>query len=117
MRIRFAEWFSVSAEFQRSPMSFPPEIERTLADQLEALKFGPVEEYRDDISLTSLRHYRTKLLCKTHGGPQPVVDIVPGTQSVTLECGCTREIGERTKRTQRGRVRYWPGYEKVRAAA
>lgn len=77
-------------------MSFDPKTERTLADELENLKFGVgAGEYRDPISLTSLRHYRTRLLCRTHG-VQPVTAIVEGTVTVTLACGCTRELGKRT---------------------
>ena len=81
---------------------FSPNVERTLADDLEALKFGPVAEVREDISLTSLRHYKTRLWCRTHG-LQGVAD-VSDALTVNLACGCTRSIGERRERTKRGRI-------------
>jgi len=83
-------------------MSF--NLDKTLADELEALKFGVgAGEYREPISLTSLRHFKTRLLCKTHG-IQAVTDTVEGTLTVTLACSCTRDIGKRGEHTKRGKV-------------
>ena len=82
-------------------------LDKTLADELEALKFGVgAGEYRDPINLKSLRHYRTKLLCRCtrEHGLQDVTGIIEGSLTVTLACGCTREIGKRTARTARGKV-------------
>jgi len=55
------------------------------------------DDQRIEWTRLGLQRLKTKLLCKEHG-LQPVADLVPDTLAVTLECECTRPVGDRTKR-------------------